>query len=442
MAMNSFANSFRPKHLDDLVGQLRAKDVIGPWLRQDRIPGAILITGDRSAGKTTLSRVIGRVAVCVAPANGKSCGDCASCKSFDQDQDTHPDYREVNSANDRGIDAVRGMVSRLRNMPIYRKRVVVFDEAHQITDAAQQALLKLVEEPPEHVVLIFATTNPEKLLPTLRSRCSLIPLKPTTVDDCCILMERVTADVGIDKVGITPVFLKKIAVAVGAIPREALKALDQVYAMVLDAQQTGGQATISPDLLKGFIKTAAVSDCESAAEQICRNIYCGQPGAAIVRAEDQRAESGPMLQRMLQVFRQVMLQAMAPKLVDPSYAEILAGLPVFDLKDKTAQKALALSVYKEFNNLFERTSTYQVAVHQVIDASIAQAAFNVQQALAVEGLYPPKKKTAEPKAEEPPAEEPKAETPAPKKAEPKAEATSSGLKGYDPKKPAPVRDLP
>jgi DNA polymerase-3 subunit gamma/tau len=280
-----FTEKYRPYFITDLVGQGRAKKTIGAWLRTGRIPRSILISGVTSAGKTTLARIIARTALCLDAKDGVACMECRSCKQFDTSRDGHLAYSEMNAASERGIADMRELTKKIAARPMMSKhKVIVLDEAHMITKPGWNAMLKPLEEPPSHVIFIILTTEPEKLPDTIRNRCSKIKLPGITVDECTKLLVEVSKDSGLGKAGLEKKHLTEIAKAVKAHPRDALHALDQVYTMVLDAQDAG--QTISDSIINGFIKDVAVSDIENMAAQVVRKVLTGKPGGALALAGD------------------------------------------------------------------------------------------------------------------------------------------------------------
>lgn len=368
-----FTEKYRPYKLSDMVGQDKAKRTAGAWFRTDRIPRTILITGDTSSGKTTISRIIGRAALCHALKDGEPCGKCTSCLAFDKG--SHLDFIENNSASDRGIDAMREIALKSTLRPLAgKKRIIVLDECHAITGPAFQALLKTLEEPPEHIVFILATTNPEKIPATVLGRCSKLPLAHISVEECVELMTRVSSDVNLAKSGISDDHLKKIAVAVGAHPRNALHALDQVYSLVLDAQ-SGGSA-VDAAIVSGFINQVAVSDIETAAAAIVRSILTGKPGGAMKRAEDCRGESDVLLTKICGVLRQAMMLSTNPKLMDPYFADVFADIGIFGFSPQNRETIL--EAYSTFTKLRIACSNHMVPVGEVIDESIARASLLCQ----------------------------------------------------------------
>ncbi len=158
----------RPKTLKELVGQPEAVKTLKGMFAKDEVPHALLLVGDSGCGKTTIARILARKLEC-----GKS------------------DYQEINAADFRGIDTVREMRSRIGSLPISGKcRVYVIDECHQLVAAAQNALLKMLEDTPEHVYFVLATTDPQKLLKTIITRCTQIKVRLLGLEDAEELVKR------------------------------------------------------------------------------------------------------------------------------------------------------------------------------------------------------------------------------------------------------------
>lgn len=377
------SEQYRPYSISDIIGQPQAKRVAGSWLRTGRIPRSILISGEYSAGKTTLARIISRAALCVEPKNGEACGECGSCKSFDDDR--HPDYIEMNSASDRGIDAMRMLASKVRMMPTFgKRRVIVMDEAHEVTKSGWGAMLKPLEEPPKHVVFIIVTTNPEKILDTITSRCSRIKLSAIAVEECTEMLEDVAKSKGLGKVGLTKAHLTKIAKVTGSHPRNALHALEQIYTMVLDATE-GGQIVDSA-LINVFIKDVATTDIDTLAAGIVNGVLLGKPGGALKRASDAWSQSDLLLTKVTEMMRQAMLLSTNPKLIDPYFENVFDGCGIFDFTTSSnpvhieARKAV-LEAYAAFTQLRIQTSNHTVPVAEVIGEAIARSALICQEFL-------------------------------------------------------------
>lgn len=253
---------------------------------------------------------------------------------------------------------------------------ILSSNCHMITGPAFQAMLKTLEEPPQHCVIMLVTTNPEKLPATIVSRCSKIQLTNVSVEDCTALLLKIVKDKGLTDKGITEKHLQKIAMVTGAHPRNALHALDQVYTMVLDAADAN--QTINASLVNGFIQQVAVSDVETAGLAIARSVLEGKPGGAMKRAEDLRAEADILLSKVINFMRQAMLYTVNSKLMDPYYKEALADLGILGVPD--ARHAV-LDAYDVFIKLRIECSNHTVPVGEVLDAAIARSALICQKFL-------------------------------------------------------------
>jgi DNA polymerase III subunit gamma/tau len=372
--------AYRPYHLDDIIGQDKTKKLVGSWLRTGRVPRSILISGQTSAGKTTSARILGRAMLCVNLKDGRACGECKACKSFDAGN--HPDYIEIDAASDRGIDAMRALSQRVVMRPLFgNKKVVVLDECHAITPQGWAAMLKTLEEPPPHVVFVLLTTNPEKLPQTIVGRCSALKLQAVSVEDCTELLISVAQKKGLSKAGLQKDHLVRIAKVTGSHPRNALHALEQVYTMVLDAQQAG--QTIDAAVVNGFIQQVAVADVETIAGAIIRGILEGKPGGALKRAEDARAEADILLGKLTEMLRQAMLLSTNPKLMDAYYKEVFEGVGLFAFTVASnplhiEARQVVLDAYACFTRLRIETSNHQVPVGEVIGEPIARASLLCQ----------------------------------------------------------------
>lgn len=368
-----FTEIYRPYHLDEMVGQPRAVGIVGGWLRQNRIPRAVAITGEFSCGKTTTARIIARATLCHEPQAGKACGKCKSCVAFDKG--THPDFIEMNSAKDRGIDAMRDLSSKMKMLPLMGKRkIILLDEAHKITDAGWHAMLKDTEEPPAHVIIMIATAVPGAIDPMVMSRFSPLVLQAVSVEECTALLVRIAKDVKLSEHGLTKDHLTRISRVTHAHPRKALALLDQVYTMVLDAKESG-QSSVDNALVNGFINQVSSAGVESVAAAIVRSILDGKPASAIARAIDNRSESDALLLFILRLMEQAFLYTTSPKLMDAYYKEALDGLTIFESPEAREPVLRAFECFKDLRN---ETGNHMVPVADVMTAYIGRAALTIQ----------------------------------------------------------------
>ena len=167
--MSAIYQRARPIRWDEVVGQEHVKDVLRSALEQGRVGHAYLFSGPRGVGKTTTARLIAMTANCTGPLP-KPCGECESCLSVRAGN--HPDVLEIDAASNNSVDDVRDLREKV-GLAAMRggKKIYILDEAHMMTRNAFNALLKTLEEPPSHVIFILATTEPEKIIPTILSRC-------------------------------------------------------------------------------------------------------------------------------------------------------------------------------------------------------------------------------------------------------------------------------
>ena len=182
------ARKYRPRRFSEMVGQEHVVQALGNALRQGRLHHAYLFTGTRGIGKTTVSRILAKSLNCIGPdGNGgitdEPCGACSTCTAIDADR--YIDYIEMDAASNGGKEEIKDLIERAAYKPgIGRFKVFMIDEAHQLSKDAFNALLKTLEEPPEYLKFVLATTDPEKILPTVLSRClqfNLRPMAPATV---------------------------------------------------------------------------------------------------------------------------------------------------------------------------------------------------------------------------------------------------------------------
>ncbi len=174
----SLYNKYRPHCFEEVIGQSIPVRTLENAAKSGKVANAYLLSGTRGVGKTTLARIFARAIMCTSEEHGiDSCGECDSCRAFDSGN--NPDFIEIDAASNNGVDNIRSLIGSLSLSPrMSRRRVVLIDEAHNLTGGAATAMLKALEEPPAHVTFILATTDPMKLLETIRSRCMWVKLSP------------------------------------------------------------------------------------------------------------------------------------------------------------------------------------------------------------------------------------------------------------------------
>jgi DNA polymerase-3 subunit gamma/tau len=226
MSYQVLARKWRPKSFSTLVGQEHVVRALTHALDQQRLHHAYLFTGTRGVGKTTLARIMAKALNCEAGVSSIPCGVCSSCQEIDGGR--FIDYVELDAASNRGIDDMTQLLERAVYAPTRgRFKVYVIDEVHQLTGHAFNAMLKTLEEPPEHVKFILATTDPQKIPVTVLSRCLQFNLKQMPMTH---IVEHLTRVLEAEEVSFEPAALRHLAKGAAGSMRDALSLLDQSIA--------------------------------------------------------------------------------------------------------------------------------------------------------------------------------------------------------------------
>lgn len=176
------ALKYRPARLEEVMGHKVLITLLSRALATGTLGQTLLLTGSYGVGKTSLARLMAKSLTCLTPLQGQACGICLSCQAFDKKN--HSDIQEIDAASHTGIDDVRLILEGLPYKPLMgRAKVIILDEVHMLSKSAFNALLKTLEEPEPHVVFILATTESEKIPPTILSRCQHFALKPVILKD-------------------------------------------------------------------------------------------------------------------------------------------------------------------------------------------------------------------------------------------------------------------
>ncbi len=226
MAYEVLARKWRPRSFDDVVGQEHVTRTLANAIAQERIAHAYLFIGPRGIGKTTLSRIFAMALNCEHGPTVKPCGECANCKGIASGSDM--DVIELDAASNNKVEDIHDVLDQVQFAPTHsRFKIFILDEVHMLTNAAFNALLKTLEEPPPYVKFIFATTEGDKVLPTIISRCQRFDLRRISTQD---ILKRLRFICNEEQITISDDALLAIARGSNGGLRDALSALDQLIA--------------------------------------------------------------------------------------------------------------------------------------------------------------------------------------------------------------------
>jgi len=223
MAYTALYRTFRPTKFEDMVGQSHITKTLRNQVIADRVGHAYLFTGGRGTGKTTSAKILARVINCLNPQDGEPCNECEICKAILNGSLT--DVVEMDAASNNGVDEIRAIRDEVNFLPTRAKyRVYIVDEVHMLSSGAFNALLKTLEEPPEHVKFILATTEPQKLPTTIISRCQRFDFKKICDEDVIKRLKIICKEANIK---IDDEALKIIAVLSEGAMRDAISILER-----------------------------------------------------------------------------------------------------------------------------------------------------------------------------------------------------------------------
>ncbi len=290
------ARKYRPRTFDQMVGQEAVVRALSSALSTGRLHHAYLFTGTRGIGKTTVSRILAKSLNCTGEdgrggVTAQPCGRCSACREIDADR--YVDYVELDAASNRSIDEVRDLLERAAYKPtVGRYKVFMIDEAHQLTKDAFNALLKTLEEPPDYLKFVLATTDPDKMLPTVLSRClqfNLRPMAPETVQ------EHLAQVLQAEGVPYEEAALAVLGRAARGSMRDALSLTDQALAYGQGRLEAAGVRAmiglVDDDHAVGWLQALAARDAAAVMQSLQSLRDSGQSAVAAVDAMAQALQS-------------------------------------------------------------------------------------------------------------------------------------------------------
>ena len=276
MTYKVIARKYRPQTFAEIVGQQHVTRTLANAIQSNRVAHAYIFSGVRGTGKTTTARILAKALNCAKGPTARPDGTCDSCRAIAEG--TSLDVMEIDAASNRGIDQIRELREMVRYAPaVSRYKVVILDEAHQLTDEASNALLKTLEEPPERVVFILATTRADELVDTIKSRAQLFQFRSLTFKEIAEQIERIAKA---ENLKIESGAVAVLARAAEGSLRDGLSLLEQAIAYggdeITDAQVRELLGVVAESALDELVDAIAAQSAERALGLVHRLIGDGQ----------------------------------------------------------------------------------------------------------------------------------------------------------------------
>ena len=340
------ARKYRPRTFEQMVGQDHVVRALTHALEQGRIHHAYLFTGTRGIGKTTVSRILAKSLNCTGPdgqggITAHPCGVCTACTEIDGDR--FIDYIELDAASNRSIDEIRDLIERAAYKPsVGRYKVFMIDEAHQLTKDAFNALLKTLEEPPEYLKFVLATTDPEKMLPTVLSRCLQFNLRPMAPETVAAHLQRV---LGQEHIPFDAGSLRLLSRGARGSMRDALSLTDQAIAY--------GAGSLEEPAVRAMLGTVDRSHANRIVESLARRDAAAMM-AEVSALRGLGLSAAGTLEEVARLLQQMAVEQALPGALDAGDS------------DTEAARTLAAALAPDETQLL-----YSIAVHGRAELSLA-----------------------------------------------------------------------